>query len=139
MATITDFNELKVWQVLNKQIFSEVFERDDIKDYALKDQLNRSAGSVMGNIAEGFGRGGNKEFINFLGFSLGSLSEVESQLIRGCDRSYLDEVRMEQFEKSIKELRGMLISFSNYLRKSDFRGSKFKVEEPESTYGNFQT
>ena len=50
MSTITDFKELKVWKisrVLNKQIFSEVLQKDDIKDYALKDQLNRSAGSVM--------------------------------------------------------------------------------------------
>lgn len=133
---------MKVWQasrVLNQEVFMEVLQKESIQDYALKDQLNRSAGSVMDNIAEGFGRGGNKEFINFLGFSLGSLSEVESQLLRGFDRSYLNDSQLEKFEESIKELRGMLISFSNYLRKAGIRGSKFKVEEPSATYGNIES
>lgn len=139
MATITEITDLKTWRLareLNQDVFKVILSNESIKDFALKDQINRSCGSVMDNIAEGFGRGGNKEFINFLGFSLGSLSEVESQLIRASDRSYLSDDRLYEFQTQIRKLKGMLISFSNYLRKSGIKGVKWKLEEPDMKYGN---
>ena len=78
--------------------------------------------------------GGNKEFINFLGFSLGSLSEVESQLFRAIDRNYISNKDYELISDKVKNLRPMIISFSNYLRNSGFKGPKWKVEEPEGIY-----
>ncbi|MBX2927842.1 MAG: four helix bundle protein [Saprospiraceae bacterium] len=61
----------QVWEVSNQGSF--------VRDFSLKDQINRAAGSVMDNIAEGFGRGGNKEFSNFLSIARGSAQEVKSQ------------------------------------------------------------
>lgn len=75
MATIQSFEDLKVWQKardLCKHIYNATLEEKFSRDFALKDQINRSSGSVMDNITEGFGRKGNNEFINFLTYSNGS-------------------------------------------------------------------
>ncbi|HEX8314515.1 MAG TPA: four helix bundle protein, partial [Flavisolibacter sp.] len=69
MATITSFTDLEIWK-LAVELHNEIFDLSKVeplsKDFSLKDQMNRSSGSVMDNIAEGFGRGGRLEFIQFL-------------------------------------------------------------------------
>lgn len=83
MSTIQNFEDLKVWQksrVLCSEIFSMITSGSFAKDFALIDQINRSSGSVMDNIAEGFGRMGNREFVNFLTYAYGSALECKSQL-----------------------------------------------------------
>lgn len=112
--------------MLNQKVFDDLINRPEIKDWALKDQMNRSAGSVMDNIAEGYGRGGNREFVQFLSYALGSLNELESQIYRSIDRKYIDENRSIEFEMAIKNLKGMIISFLNYLRNTDKKGPKYK-------------
>ena len=72
MASFTKFEEIGAWQkarLLCNSIHQIIVNTDLIKDYKLKDQINGSSGSIMDNIAEGFGRGGNAEFIQFLGIS----------------------------------------------------------------------
>ncbi len=89
MATIQKFTELDIWKLGN-----ELQEKIHIicaagslnKDHALKDQMNRSSGSIPDNIAEGFRRGGRLEFIQFLGIARVSASELQSQLIRSLSR-----------------------------------------------------
>ncbi len=74
MATIKRFEELEVWQkarLLKNKIFQLMNESKLSKDFELKNQMNKSAGSVMDNIAEGFGRGSRNEFIQFLSISKG--------------------------------------------------------------------
>ncbi|MCZ6692557.1 MAG: four helix bundle protein, partial [Bacteroidetes bacterium] len=69
MATIKKFEEIEAWKksrVLANQIFDLSRNTELKKDFALRDQLNRSIGSIMDNIAEGFERGGKKEFMHFL-------------------------------------------------------------------------
>ena len=69
MATWKSFEDIEVWHLARefcKDIF-RVINYDELKkDFRLKDQINGSSGSIMDNIAEGYGRGGNKEFIQFL-------------------------------------------------------------------------
>jgi four helix bundle protein len=78
MPRIEKFEDLIIWQEARKlcqEIYRHTSKPPFSKDYSLKDQINASSGSVMDNIAEGFERGGNKEFINFLGISRGSWAE----------------------------------------------------------------
>lgn len=112
--------------MLNQVVFERLVAPPELRDWALKDQINRSAGSVMDNIAEGFGRGGNKEFVQFLSYALGSLAEVESQLIRAEDRQYLDDPTAMELRNRTRKLTGMIINFMTYLKNTDKRGPKFK-------------
>jgi four helix bundle protein len=129
MATINNFEDLKVWQkarILCQEIY-QLIEKDKFgRDYKLKDQINGSSGSVMDNIAESFGRQGNNEFINFLTISNGSVLEVKSQLYRALDRKYLPQTKFDELEQLIDEIRKMITSLIIYLNKNDFKGQKFK-------------
>ena len=128
MATINTFEELEIW-ILSREICQDVwdiFERTALgKDYELKNQMNRSSGSIMDNIAEGFERNGRREFINFLSYSKGSCGELRSQLYRAFDRKYITKEEFEFLkEKTITESK-KIGSFMSYLLKSDNKGSKF--------------
>lgn len=88
MATILRFEDLEVWQKareISKYVFLLTNKDNFSRDFSLKDQINRSCGSAMDNIAEGFERDGNKEFINFLTISKGSVGEIRSQTYRAFD------------------------------------------------------
>lgn len=91
MASVKDFEELAIFQTardLSKKIYP-VTQRKEFKyDTRFVQQIRAAAGSIMDNIAEGFERGGNKEFLNFLYIAKGSCGEVRSQLIRANDVGY---------------------------------------------------
>lgn len=128
MATINTFEELEIWQ-LSREICQDVwnaFENSSLgKDFELKNQMNRSSGSIMDNIAEGFERNGRREFINFLSYSKGSCGELRSQLYRAFDRRHISEEEFKFLkEKTITESKKKG-SFIAYLVKSDNNGSKF--------------
>ena len=129
MATIQSFEDLKVWQksrILCQEIFDLITTGKFAKDFALIDQINRSSGSVMDNIAEGFGRMGNKEFINFLTYSYGSALECKSQLYRAFDRKYISNEKSEELFNLIEEIKKMTNALITYLGHSDLKGQKFK-------------
>lgn len=103
MATIHRFEDLEIWK-LARQLSTEIFELTQtgslFKDFSLKDQMNRSSGSVMDNIAEGFGRNSRLEFIQFLSISSGSATELLSQLYRCLDKKYISEEKFNDlYEK----------------------------------------
>lgn len=129
MATINSFTELEVWK-LALEIQSKIFELTNTnplnKDYALKDQMNRSSGSIMDNIAEGFGRGGRLEFIQFLAIARGSASELLSQLIRCKERNYLDEDHFNELFELVDKTGKKIGSFIKYLNSSKMSGPKFQ-------------
>jgi len=92
--TVKNFEDLDVWKLareLTIKIYSETKHGPFSKDFGLRDQIKRSAVSVMSNIAEGFERGGNKEFHNFLSIAKGSCGEVRCQLYIAVDQNYLHE------------------------------------------------
>ena len=80
----------------------------------------------MDNIAEGFGRGGNDEFIQFLEISHASACETQSQLYRVLDRNYIQQQVFTELYNLAEEIKKMILSLIKYLKNSDFKGPKFK-------------
>jgi len=146
MATVQRFEDLKVWQqsrVVAKHIYVLTKTTSLSSDYELRNQISRSSGSVMDNIAEGFGRGSRAEFIQFLGYSLGSNDEVKSQLYRSLDRNHLDQHQFDDLYQRVDVVTKMIIAFINYLKRTEYRGLKYNtangVEEPDSANYEQQT
>src|SRR5687768_16747731 len=107
MATIKTFEDLDVWKrarVFAQDIYSHSSEGDFSRDFSLRNQINGSTGSIMDNIAEGFERGGTKEFILFLSYAKGSAGEARSQLYRAYDRKHVDESSFNQLKEQVIEI-----------------------------------
>lgn len=79
----------------------------------------------MDNIAEGFGRGGNREFANFLSYARGSAEESKSQVYRAYDRKYITEDVLNELVKDVNEVSNTITGLIEYLRRSGMRGPKF--------------
>jgi four helix bundle protein len=119
MGTIHKFEDLDVWKKareLENIVFDLTIKDGFSKDFGLKDQINRSFGSVMDNIAEGFGKGSNTEFINFLLYSRGSAAEVQSQLYRAMDRKYINSTIFDEVYQKAGFTTASLTNFINYLK-----------------------
>lgn len=128
MATIQSFEDIDFWQKarsLSNEIYAKTLEGSFSRDFSLRDQINRSSGSVMDNITEGFERGGNREFIQFLSYSKGSCGEVRSQLIRAKDRKHLSDEDFELLSSKALEVGKQIGGFMNYLSRSEIKGTKF--------------
>lgn len=142
MATLTKFEDIKAWQ--KARFFCTeivlIIEKTNLeKDDKLRDQINGSSGSIMDNIAEGFGRGGNLEFIQFLEFSHASACESQSQLYRILDRKYITEEKFKQLYEIVEEVRRMILSLIKYLSASPMTGPKYKLRQKEASAPNLKT
>lgn len=129
MAKIERFEDLISWQKareLNRLIYKVSREGAFAKDFGLRDQLRRASVSVMSNIAEGFERGGDKEFIQFLSTAKGSCGEVRAQLYAALDESYLTQAEFKELCDRSAEISRLISGFMTYLRRSELRGNKFK-------------
>ena len=128
MATIHRFEDWEIWQIA-KKLSLKVFRLPETgpgsKDFGFRDQIRRSAGSGMDNIAEGFERSGQFELVNFLSISKGSSGEVCSQLHRGIDQNYFPENTTELI-KEYEKLASKISGFIKYLNQSEIKGQKFK-------------
>jgi four helix bundle protein len=127
--TIKRFEDLEIWQQareLSKKIRGSAEKTSLGKDFSLKDQIFRSSGSVMDNIAEGFERDGKKEFINFLYIAKGSLGETRSQVHRSFDAKHFNEELYKDLLNDCLNLSGKIAHFISYLSKSEFDGTKKK-------------
>ncbi len=128
---ITRFEELKAWQ-RSRDLFRLIHEMTSraplCKNYPLRDQMTRASLSVMSNIAEGFDRGGDREFVQYLYLAKGSCAELRSQLYAALDAGYLDRVAFETAfhlsEETSRILQGLIRSIKTRLLK----GRKFQEE-----------
>jgi four helix bundle protein len=90
------------------------------------DQIRRASVSIMSNIAEGFERGTNNEFIQFLFIAKGSCGEVRTQLTIAFDQKYIEESTYTNLVEQCRCISGMINNLIEYLKRSIFKGSKFK-------------
>src|SRR5205807_6641807 len=114
MAGAQVFTELLIWQrsrAWSKSIFEHTQREPFSKDYRLVAQVNDSSESVMSNIAEGFGRGTQEEFITFLGYAIGSLDETQSHLVAAYDRGYLPREQYATLFREGTAIRKLTVAF----------------------------
>ena len=130
MSKVQRFEELAIFQKareLSKKIYP-VTNKDGFKsDFRFVQQIRAAAGSIMDNIAEGFERGGNKEFLNFLYIAKGSCGEVRSQLIRANDAGYLTPEEYEELYSECRKLSASIMNFIKDIKSSEMVGSKYKA------------
>jgi len=127
MAKAQKFEDLSIFQMardLCKEIYAITKEGEFKKDSRFVQQIHASAGSVMDNIAEGFERDGNKEFINFLYIAKGSCGEVRSQIIRASDVGFINKDTATQLYNDCVTLSKAISVFIKSLKSSSYRGSK---------------
>jgi len=127
MSGIGCFEDIEVWQKareLTREIYVLSNEGLFARDFGLRDQIRRASVSIMSNIAEGFERGSNKEFIQYLYIAKGSAGEVRAQLYVALDQIYINQASFNSLNKNATEISRMLSGLINYLNKSNFKGEK---------------
>jgi four helix bundle protein len=129
MANIEKLEDIQAWQkarVLCCEIYRITEQGSFARDYGLRDQIRRASVSVLSNIAEGFERGGNKEFLNFLSIAKGSSGEVRAQLYVALDCGFISEQEFEHLNSLCCEISRLINGLMRYLAQSNYKGSKFK-------------
>lgn len=125
---VDHFEDLEIWQMA-RQLSLKVKEYSTNnkfeKDFRFRDQIRAAAGSTMDNIAEGFERGGNKEFIQFLYIAKGSCGEVRSQNYRALDFGYINEEQHSLVNDLTIRLNVKISNLIQYLKNSDLKGRKY--------------
>ena len=114
MGKIEKFEDILAWQeskFLAKGIYS-LFKNN--KDYSFRDQIQRAAVSIMNNIAEGYERKGNKEFVKFLYIAKGSCAEVRSMIYLALDLGYINNKDLDMYQDKCLHISSML---SNFIKK----------------------
>ena len=120
MVKIKRFEDLHSWQKareLTNLIYRFTGQGAFAKDYELRNQIRRSAGSSMHNIAEGFDAGSNLEFIRFLKIARRSASEVQSQLYLALDQNYISNDDLKKAYDLASEVKRLINGMIGYLRK----------------------
>ena len=129
MSKLGKFEDLTIFQMardLCKEVYAITKDGEFHKDSRFVQQIHASAGSVMDNIAEGFERDGNKEFINFLYVAKGSCGEVRSQLIRANDVGFIDNETATKLYNDCLNLSKAISKFITSLKRSSITGLKYQ-------------
>lgn len=124
------FENLEVWidaRILSREIFKISSRGAFSRDFSLKEQIRRSCISVVSNIAEGYERGGDKEFHQFLSHAKASAGEVRAQLFMCLDLGYISDAEFAELRRKALIISRQLSGFMKYLRQSDHLGSKYKL------------
>jgi four helix bundle protein len=114
MAGVSNFVDLRIWKAARqwaKDVYQATQSEPFRSDRRLVEQINASAASVMANIAEGFGRGTQGEFVTFLGYSIGSLNETQSHLAAAFDRAHLSRDVYRRLFQAGTDLRKQIVAF----------------------------
>ena len=120
---IERFEDIQSWQEARLLVRDVYAFLRDCNDRGFKDQMQRAVISIMSNIAEGFERGGNKEFVYFLTVARGSLAEVKSLSYAGFDIKFITSEQFVTIENRTKKLNGLLNGFISYLKNNQRIGS----------------
>jgi len=116
---INSFEDLECWQQARK-IVNRVYRVCRVgefrRDYGLVDQMKRAALSIMANIAEGFSRKGNKEFIQFLFIAKSSAAELQSHLYVGLDQGYIHQPQFDELYEGADKVQRQISNFIKYLK-----------------------
>ena len=129
MDKIRRFEDLDVFQrarELCKKIYTITDTEPFRHDLRFAQQIRAAAGSVMDNIAEGYERNGNKEFVNFLYIAKGSCGEVRSQLIRANDVRFIDDTTFQQLYDEALEVGRKIYCLSEAIRRTGNPGNKYQ-------------
>ncbi len=129
MAKIERFEDVEAWKQareITKLIYKATLLESFKKDFALCNQIRRASISILSNIAEGFERGGDKEFLQFLAIAKGSCGEVRAQLYAALDQNYVDEKQFDFISNKLIETSRMISGLMKYLQQSELKGNKFK-------------
>lgn len=116
---IKRFEDIDAWKqarILVNMVYSLTSKTVFSKDFGLRDQIQRSAVSSMSNIAEGFDSDTKQQFMQMLGYSKRSSSEVQSQLYVALDRKYINEEEFEDCYKQAGSVGKLVNGFIRYLR-----------------------
>ena len=129
MEKIKRFEELLIWQnsrEFSKEIHQKFKQKNAFEERALSNQIIRSSSSIMDNIAEGFERGGNKEFLQFLWISKASAGESRSQLYRALDFGMIQESEFLQLKSKVELLSVAIYRLIAQIKTSEYKGQKFR-------------
>ena len=127
MPNAKRFEDLSIYQMardLCKEVYAITKDGEFHKDSRFVQQIHASAGSVMDNIAEGYERDGNKEFINFLYIAKGSCGEVRSQIVRASDVGFIDKDTATRLYNMCLNLGKSISKFISSLKESGKGGRK---------------
>jgi len=119
MANITRFEDIQAWKRgrdLAKAVYAVTRKGEFAKDFGLRDQIRRAAVSIISNIAEGFSRQTDKEFLQFLHVAKGSASEVQSQLYIALDLGYITHDEFDSLYKQVDEVGKLIFGLVRYLK-----------------------
>ena len=119
MATFRQFEDIQAWKdsmVLAEAVYSASREGPFAKDFGLRDQMRRAAGSVSSNIAEGFERDSKTEFVRFLAIAKGSVGELRSQLYLANRQGYLDDENFGRLRGLALDVSRKIARLAEYLR-----------------------
>ena len=125
---IKNFEDLEIWKEarhLTREIYTLSKAPQFSKDYGLRDQMRRAAVSIMSNIAEGFERGGNQDFAQYLYVAKGSCGEVRSQIYVALDQKYVDQKATDDLLAVLRRLSVMIKHLIDHLKQSGMRGPKY--------------
>ena len=113
-----NFKELKVWQksrILTSEVYNITRKLPKDEKFGLISQMDRSVVSIPSNIAEGSGRGSDRDFRRFLNYSMGSAYELETQIILSYDLHFISDKDFLQISEKITEVQKMIFGFRKSL------------------------